>query len=78
MARKKNNGVGALCSVLIRYLHPRRDVDTKYPRARFDDRLDGLLVQRRQIKKVNHRDQTVIVLFRHDDFPNLLVYCSER
>jgi hypothetical protein len=77
MVRPKKNGVGAVCSVLIRYLHPSIEVNTKYPRARYADRLEGLIVQRRQVKKLNHRDQTVVV-FRHDDFPNLLVYCAER
>ena len=77
MPRKKKNGVGATCSVLIRFLHPRMQIVTQFPNAKYVDRLEGLVSQSREIKKVNHRDQTVIV-FRHDDFPNELVYCNER
>ena len=62
---------------MIRYLHHQSDIDTKYVSAQFADHLDGLIVQRHQIKKLNHRDQTVIVS-RHDNFLNLLVYCNER
>ena len=77
MRRKKKNGVGATCSVLIRFLHPRIDVVTQYPNAKFVDRLEGLITQSREVRKLNHRDQTVIV-FRHNDFPNKMVYCNER
>ena len=77
MVWKKNNGVGAVCSVLIHFLHPRKDAMTQYPNAKFIDCLNGLISQSRGIKTVNHKQQTVIV-FRHNDFPNLMVYCNER
>ena len=50
----------------------------QYPNYRFTDGLDGgLITQSREVKKVKHRDQTVIV-FRHNDFMKLLVYCNEQ
>ena len=77
MPRKKKNGVGATCSVLIRFLHPRQQVVDRYPNASFSDRLDGLIAQRRILKKVSQKDQ-IVILFRHDNFPNLLVHTVER
>ena len=69
--------VGATCSILIQFLHPRINLVTQYPNAKFVDCLEGLISQSREIKKLNHRDHTVIV-FRHNDFPNQMVYCNEH
>ena len=77
MARKKKIGVGATCSVLTRFLHPRPEIVRKYPNAKFADRLGGLIAQSMEVRKLNHKDQTVIV-FRHNDFPNLMVYSQKR
>ena len=77
MPHKKKNGIGATCSVLIQFLHPRIQVVTQFQNAKFVDCLEGLVSQSREIKKLNHRDQTVIV-FCHNDFPNQFVYCNER
>ena len=71
MTHKKKNGVGAVCSILIRFLHPACDImAARYPNARYTDRLDGLVSQSREVKNINHKDQTVVV-FRHDDFPTM-------
>ena len=77
MARKKKIGVGATCSVLTRFLHPRPEIVRKYPNAKFADRLGGLIAQSMEVRKLNHKDQTVIV-FRHNDFLNLMVYVQRR
>ena len=75
--RKKQNGVGANCRCLKRFLHPRAIVDAKYPNATQQERLDGLVAIRREEKAVN-RVQKWCVVFRHDDFPNQELHCSER
>jgi hypothetical protein len=71
------NGIGAQCSVLKRFLHPRTIVDAKYPNTTQSERLESLLVTRREVKRVNNKDQWCII-FRHDDFDNIEVYATER
>ena len=72
-----HNGIGAKCSVLKRFLHSCPIIDAKYPNATQNERLDSLLVIRREIKRVKNREQWCII-FRHDDFENLEIYCTER
>ena len=75
--RKKRNGVGASCRCLKRFLHPRQLVDAKYPNATQQERLGGLVTIRREEKQVN-RAQKWCIIFRHDDFPDRELHCSER
>ena len=44
MARKKTLGVGAVCTVLTRYMHPAKTVAEKYPNRVHNDVMEGLLV----------------------------------
>jgi hypothetical protein len=71
------NGVGAQCSALKRYLHSRPIIDAKYPNATTTERLESLLAIRREKKTVNNRSQWVII-FRHDEFDNVEIYCVEK
>ena len=73
---KNKIGIGAVWSALKRYLHSRKDVDTKYPNATQHDRLEGLIVVDQGVIKVNHKDQ-VCIFFRHNDFPNQRLHCVE-
>ena len=41
------------------------------------ERLESLLTVGREIKRVNNKDQRCIV-FQHDDFENVTIYCTER
>ena len=66
---KKRNGVGAICSVANKYLHPAKTVKDKYPNTTAHSRVTNLLVIRREVKKVRRKDQLCIV-FRHPDFDN--------
>ena len=76
--KKKQNGIGAVCSVITRFLHPRPLVAAMYPNAHHQHRTDGLLVLYRASKKVNRVDKTCI-FFRHNDFDdNQLLHCVER
>ena len=75
--KKKQNGTGAICSALKRFLHPRKDVAGRYPNAVANERLPGLLAIRREEKSVN-RAMKLCIVFRHDDFPNIEIYCAER
>ena len=76
--KKKQNGIGAVCSVITRFLHPCPLVAAMYPNAHHQHRTDGLLVSYRASKKVNRVDKTCI-FFRHNDFDdNQLLHCVER
>jgi len=71
-------GYGAECSVLIKYLHPSRLIQDKIINRREIDRLEGLVAQTKEIRKVNHRDQ-IVVVFKHDElFPGDEIYCVAR
>jgi len=74
---KLQNGIGARCSVIARFLHPRRLIKERYPYYTFDKRIGGLLVARREQKQVNHRIQQCLV-FQHDDFNDQELYAVER
>ena len=42
-AKSKQVGVGAKCSVLLRVLHSRKDITSKYPNAVKNQRLENLV-----------------------------------
>ena len=70
MAEKKQLGVGAKCSVLIKYLHPSPTLAERFQNPGPDDRLHGLLVIGRGEKAINHTKKAMI-LFLNYDFPNV-------
>ena len=74
MPKKLRAGVGAICSVSMDYLHPRRQVEEKLPNADKGRRLEALTAIRKEIRRVTTRDQEVMV-FRHDDFNCELYSC---
>ena len=74
--KKKQNGVGAVCQALKKFLHPRPIICAKYPNATASDRLEGLLVIRKELKKVNRVDRMCII-FRHGDFEGQELHCVE-
>eukprot|EP00957_Ditylum_brightwellii_P076518 5816006-Ditylum_brightwellii.AAC.1 len=65
-SKKKRCDVGAVCSVIKRFLHPRKLVDEKYPNATYNECLDGLIALRRETCTVNHQQKQVVV-FCHKD-----------
>lgn len=77
--RKKRLGIGAICTVLKRMLHPSQQIDNKYPNKQFHDRLNDLLVIGKENRRVNGKEQQVI-LFRHSDFADddTVLYCMPR
>ena len=74
---KLRPGVGATCSVLIRFLHPSRGVRDTILNYTSAHRLDNLLLIKEEEKLVNHKNQKCFV-FRHDRFPNVELYSSKR
>ena len=75
--QKLRHGAGAVCEVLLRYLHSRPVVSAKYPNASFNQRLGGLLCIREEIKTVNNK-QVMCFVFRHDDFEGVELHCVRR
>ena len=75
--RKLRAGVGASCSVLIRFLHPSLEVRAKILNFTSSQRLENLLLVREEQKLVNHKNQGCFI-FRHDDFPNVELYATTR
>ena len=64
---KKLLGVGADCNTAIKYLHPRKVVCNTFPNATAKDRITNLVAVSKEVKKVNRRDQEVVI-FNHEKF----------
>jgi hypothetical protein len=62
-------GIGATVSFPVKFLHPHHRRNEKYPdpQAREHIRLTGALVQRREIKLINH-EETMCLIVHHEDF----------
>jgi hypothetical protein len=73
----KRQGIGATCSVGVRYLHPKKLLKERFLSTTPKQRLSGLLSLRKESKKLNGKSQCCIV-FRHDDYPNIKRFCQER
>lgn len=69
MARKKrlHHGIGAICQVVKRLLHPRKLIADKYPNAQKNDVLGDLLAVGCEEKTVGKKPQ-LCILMRHSDF----------
>ena len=76
-ADKKTLGVGAVVSVLSRMLHPSAAIRERYTNPQPRHILENLLVIRKEVRKINRRDQMAIVM-RHDEFPGIELYCIEK
>eukprot|EP00957_Ditylum_brightwellii_P098164 7479083-Ditylum_brightwellii.AAC.1 len=59
-SKKKKCGVGAIYSVIKRFLYPRKLVDEKYPNVTHNERLGGLIALRRETCTVNHQQTQVV------------------
>ena len=78
MPRKKLQlGIGATCSVALKYLHPRKLKCDKYTNSTARQTLDGLISLRKETLKVNCCEQECVV-FRHKEFEGILLHCVLR
>ena len=64
---KKKKGKGAKVSILAQYLHPLRLISTTLSIIESNHRLEGRTVIGLSLKKVNRRNQIVVVM-KHDGF----------
>ena len=77
MARKKRLGVGANCSVLLKYLHPAKYIDETYVNYDKKKRLEDCTAYRQEVRTVNRKEQ-VVILLRHDDHTDREIYACRR
>lgn len=68
---KKTLGIGAECGCLARFLHPRAAVNTKYTNSHHMHHIDGLIVLKQELKKVNHKEQ-MCIFFQSPQLPQYL------
>jgi hypothetical protein len=73
----KRLGIGATVTVYARFLHPSRDIQAFYGENGFDKRkVENCIVIGRDYKRINQRNNVNVVLLRHDDFPNKVIYAA--
>ena len=76
-SKKLRPGIGAKCSVLLKFLHPVKYINAEFPNIEHNQRLDNLLLMSEKEIRVNRIDQKCYV-FRHDDFENIQLHATKR
>ena len=66
-------GVGALCTVKLRFLHPKDKVNEKVPNQSASQSISGLIVQSKVEKSIWKAAKSCIV-FHHEDFRGQLIW----
>ena len=77
MAPKKRLGVGAECTVSLRFLHPKDKIAEKIPNQTKSQKLSVLVVQERMEKPIRRKAMQCVV-FQHEDFGGQLLWCMEK
>ena len=70
-------GVGASCTIRLRFLHPKNKVKEVIQNQTVTQQLTGLIVQSREVKSI-HRENKECIVFRHEDFGGQLLWALER
>ena len=73
----KNLGIGAVCLAPLKCMKPSQVLETRVLNARAGERLTGLLAIRKEVERLNRKDQVCIV-FRHPDYENQELHCHIR
>ncbi|MGK3738328.1 MAG: hypothetical protein ACI8RD_013918 [Bacillariaceae sp.] len=71
-SNKDNNnahhlGIGAIVSFQVKFIHPHKNRDVKFPYPVAGQRITGCRVVRRALKKIKHKP-TICAVVHHDDF----------
>ena len=77
MPPKLKHGDGAVCSALIKYLHPAKKVAEVFPNAIGPDRLEGCIARSREKVMVNRKLIWCYVM-EHPSFPEMTIHSSTR
>ena len=75
--KKKVAGIGAVCECLRRFLHPSKGIDEHFINTHHKHRIDSLVIVKREVTKVNKRDQ-MCYFYNHPSFPDRLIYSTAR
>ena len=70
-------GIGAVCTVKLAYLHPRRTVQSFYTNAAHDAVVKDMLVVGQETRTVSNKKQ-VVCLLRHESFAPHDVYAVKK
>ena len=73
----KRLGVGASCTVQLRFLHPKTHVKDKIPNQTVSQQLTGLIVQSK-VEKIIHKVNKECIMFRHEDFSRQLIWALQH
>ena len=65
--QKKTHGKGAIVSILIKFVHPPALIREKFLNPEKQQRLEGCLTVRQEVKEISCKDQLSLVV-THDDF----------
>ena len=78
MPRKtKRAGVGSKCSVIIRFVHPSREVSKVIQNSSANERLNDLLLIKEDRRNVNHRE-SICYVFRHEKLESIELYAAKK
>ena len=70
-------GVGAICHVALKRLHPKAIIAQVMPNAESNTILSELIAIKQDVMEVSKKEQ-VVIHFRHEKFENIDIYCSKR
>ena len=75
----KKKGVGAKCTILLSALHPMAIIEQKHPKGSRTnrERLTNCLMMDQTTRSIKGVLKLVIVV-KHEDFGDGLIYCAER
>ena len=76
-AQQKRLGVGASCTISVRFLHPKNKVKEVIHNQMASQKLSGLIVQGKEEKTIRKAGKECIV-FRHEDFGGQLIWALQR
>ena len=74
MPSKLRLGLGAQCSMLVKYMRSGKVIDDKMSNTVSWTRIRNLIVVREDKKFINKKEQAMIV-FSHGDFDGTEIYC---
>ena len=76
---KLRAGVGAVASVMSKFVHPSRSIRHKYPNRPKNHKLEGVILVEVDAKVVRRgADAILVFVFTHFDFPDKKIYAAKR
>ena len=63
------HGIGAVVSVLTKFVHPSQLIRDKFPNLLNGQRLSDCITLRQEVKRINQKEKLSLIV-KHDDFKN--------